>query len=349
MTSGDPMTELPMTYSGLLNELKGRIQAAQTRAALAVNAELVRLYWEIGRTILLRQETEGWGTKVVDRLAGDLKEAFPTMKGFSSSNLKYMRFFAERCPAFRIGQQPADQLPWFHLVTLLTKVDVDTEREWLASQAAQQGWSRATLQTHIKNRLFERQGQAVTNFDARLPATQAALAQESLKDPYLFDFLGLGDEALERDIESALVRHITRFLLELGAGFAFVGRQYRLEVGGEEFFIDLLFYHTRLKCYVVVELKATAFRPEHAGQLNFYLSAVDAQMKSPEDHPTIGLLLCKTKNRIVAEYALSGIEKPLGVAEYQLLRALPEPLDVTLPTIEAIEEELSADMGGEEV
>ena len=348
MTSGDPMTELPMTYSGLLNELKGRIQAAQTRAALAVNAELVRLYWEIGRTILLRQETEGWGTKVVDRLAGDLKEAFPTMKGFSSSNLKYMRFFAERCPEFRIGQQPADQLPWFHLVTLLTKVDVDTEREWLASQAAQQAWSRATLQAHIKNRLFERQGQAVTNFDARLPATQAALAQESLKDPYLFDFLGLGDEALERDIESALVRHITRFLLELGAGFAFVGRQYRLEVGGEEFFIDLLFYHTRLKCYVVVELKATAFRPEHAGQLNFYLSAVDAQMKSPEDHPTIGLLLCKTKNRIVAEYALSGIEKPLGVAEYQLLRALPEPLDVTLPTIEAIEEELSADMGSEE-
>lgn len=343
------MTELPMTYSGLLNELKGRIQAAQTRAALAVNAELVRLYWEIGRTILLRQETEGWGTKVVDRLAGDLKEAFPTMKGFSSSNLKYMRFFAERCPEFRIGQQPADQLPWFHLVTLLTKVDVDTERAWLASQAAQQGWSRATLQANIKNRLFERQGQAVTNFDARLPATQAALAQESLKDPYLFDFLGLGDEALERDIESALVRHITRFLLELGAGFAFVGRQYRLEVGGEEFFIDLLFYHTRLKCYVVVELKATAFKPEHAGQLNFYLSAVDAQVKSPEDHPTIGLLLCKTKNRIVAEYALSGIEKPLGVAEYQLLRALPEPLDVTLPTIEAIEEELSADMGGEEV
>jgi len=348
MTSGDPMTELPMTYSGLLNELKGRIQAAQTRAALAVNAELVRLYWEIGRTILLRQETEGWGTKVVDRLAGDLKEAFPTMKGFSSRNLKYMRSFAERCPDFQIGQQPAAQLPWFHLVTLLTQVGGESERAWLASQTVQQGWSRATLQVNIKNRLFERQGQAVTNFDTRLPATQAALAQESLKDPYLFDFLGLGDEAQERDIESALVRHITRFLLELGAGFAFVGRQYRLEVGGEEFFIDLLFYHTRLKCYVVVELKATAFKPEHAGQLNFYLSAVDAQVKSPEDHPTIGLLLCKTKNRIVAEYALSGIEKPLGVAEYQLLRALPEPLDVTLPTIEAIEEELSADMGGEE-
>jgi predicted nuclease of restriction endonuclease-like (RecB) superfamily len=227
----------------------------------------------------------------------------------------------------------------------LTQVDGDSERAWLASQAAQQGWSRAILQSHIKNRLYERQGQAITNFEARLPVTQAALAQESLKDPYLFDFLGLGDEALERDIESALVRHITRFLLELGAGFAFVGRQYRLEVGGEEFFIDLLFYHTRLKCYVVVELKAGAFKPEHAGQLNFYLSAVDAQVKSPEDRPTIGLLLCRTKNRIVAEYALSGIDKPVGVAEYQLVRALPEPLDTTLPTIEDIEEELSSDMG----
>lgn len=336
------------SYTGLLADLKARIQSAQTRAALAVNTELIRLYWEIGQTILQRQDAEGWGAKVVDRLAGDLRAAFPTMKGFSSSNLKYMRFFAERCPDFRIGQQPADRLPWFHLVTLLTQVDADSERAWLATQAVGQGWSRATLQTHIKNRLFDRQGQAITNFEVRLPATQAALAQESLKDPYLFDFLGLGEDALERDIETALVRHITRFLLELGGGFAFVGRQFRLEVGGEEFFIDLLFYHTRLKCYVVVELKATAFKPEHAGQLNFYLSAVDAQVKAPEDQPTIGLLLCKTKNRIVAEYALSGIDKPLGVAEYQLLRALPEPLDTTLPTIEAIEEELSSDLENRE-
>jgi len=339
------MSHLPSTYVGLLDELKGRIQAAQTRAALAVNAELVRLYWEIGRIILERQEAEGWGARVVDRLAQDLKEAFPTMKGFSSRNLKYMRTFAERCPDFQIGQQAAAQLPWFHIVTLLTQVRSDSERGWMAAQTAQHGWSRATLQAHIKNHLFERQGQAITNFENRLPVHQAALAQESLKDPYLFDFLGLGEEALERDIESALVRHITRFLLELGAGFAFVGRQYRLEVGGEEFFIDLLFYHTRLKCYVVVELKAGAFKPEHAGQLNFYLSAVDAQVKSPEDKPTIGLLLCKTKNRIVAEYALSGIDKPVGVAEYQLVRALPEPLDTTLPTIEDIEEELSGDMG----
>jgi len=344
---GISMTEPLTTYAGLLADIKGRIQAAQTRAALAVNGELIHLYWEIGQVILQRQQVEGWGARVIDRLASDLKEAFPTMKGFSSSNLKYMRFFAERCPEARIGQQPADQLPWFHIVSLLTQADGNDERAWLAAQTVQQGWSRTTLQSHIKNRLFHRQGQAVSNFEARLPTPQSALAQETLKDPYLFDFLGLGEDAHERDIESALIRHITRFLLELGAGFAFVGRQYRLEVGGEEFFIDLLFYHTRLKCYVVVELKATAFKPEHAGQLNFYLSAVDAQVKAPEDRPTIGLLLCKTKNRIVAEYALSGIEKPMGVAEYQLLRALPEPLDTTLPTIEAIEAELSLDIEDE--
>ncbi|WP_205771954.1 PDDEXK nuclease domain-containing protein [Aggregatibacter actinomycetemcomitans] len=200
---------------------------------------------------------------------------------------------------------------------------------------------RTTLEIHIKNRLYERQGQAVTNFAARLPAPSSALAQETLKDPYLFDFLSLGEDAQEREIENALVQHITRFLLELGSGFAFVGRQYRLEVNGDEFFIDLLFYHIRLKCYVVVELKAAAFKPEHAGQLNFYLAAVDAQVKAPDDNPTIGLLLCKTQNRLVAEYALSGIDKPIGIAEYELVRALPEPLVTNLPTVEQLESELS--------
>ena len=197
------------------------------------------------------------------------------------------------------------------------------------------------MEIHIRNRLHERQGQALTNFTARLPAPTSALAQETLKDPYLFDFLGLGEEAHERDIEQALVRHITRFLLELGSGFAFVGRQYRLEVNGDEFFIDLLFYHIRLKCYVVVELKATAFKPEHAGQLNFYLAAVDAQIKAEDDNPTIGLLLCKTQNRLVAEYALSGMDKPIGIAKYELVRALPEPLVTNLPTVEQLESELS--------
>ena len=340
---------IPRDYADWLTSLKSRISGARQRATLAVNQELVRLYHDIGAEILDRQARQGWGAKVIDRLAADLRDAFPDMKGFSSSNLKYMRYFAEKCPARLIGQQPADQLPWFHVVTLLTKVAADTEREWYAAQVIEHGWSRPTLDVHIKNQLHLRQGVAITNFERHLPTPQAQLAIEALKDPYLFDFLGLGDEAIERDIENALMRHITRFLLELGAGFAFLGRQFRLEVGGDEFFIDLLFYHTRLKCHVVVELKGVAFKPEHAGRLNFYLAAVDAQMKAPDDKPTIGLLLCKTKNRLVAEYALSGISKPIGVAEYQLVRALPEPLDTHLPSIEEIEAELSsADPFGQE-
>ena len=263
------------------------------------------------------------------------------MKGLSSRNLKYMKDFAQACPDLQFGQQAAAQLPWFHIVTLITRISDAPERIWYATQAIEHAWTRATLEAQIKARLHQRQGAALTNFDRHLPALQAQRAAEALKDQYHFDFLGLGEEAHERDIESALVRHITRFLLELGAGFAFVGRQHRIEVDGDEFFIDLLFYHTRLKCYVVVELKATAFKPEHAGQLNFYLAAVDAQIKAPDDQPTIGLLLCRTKNRLVAEYALSGISKPMGVAEYQLLRALPEPLDTKLPTIEQLEHELS--------
>ncbi len=254
-----------------------------------------------------------------------------------------MKVFAELCPSGQIGQQPAAQLPWFHLVTLLTRVPDPSQREWYAVQTVARAWSRDTLTASIASSLYEREGAALTNFKQRLPESQAQLAAAVLKDPYRFDFLGLGEEAHERDIESALVRHITRFLLELGAGFAFIGRQHRIEVDGDEFFIDLLFYHTRIKCYVVVELKATAFKPEHAGQLNFYLAAVDAQLKASDDQPTIGLLLCKTKNKLVAEYALSGMAKPMGVAEYQLVRALPEPLDTKLPTIEQLEEELGAD------
>ena len=335
---------IPEGYAHWLAELKTRIASARQRAVLSVNQEQIRLYWQIGRDILERQRDQGWGAKVIDRLAGDLKDSFPDIKGFSSSNLKYMRHFAEHCPDGLIGQQPADQLPWFHIVVLMTRLDDPAQREWYAQHTVQLGWSRSTLSLHIKNQLHLRQANAVTNFAARLPDAQSDLASETLKDPYLFDFLGLGDEAHERDIENALIRHITRFLLELGAGFAFVGRQYKLDVGGDEFFMDLLFYHTRLKCYVVVELKATAFKPEHAGQLNFYLSAVDAQIKAPEDKPTIGLLLCKEKNRLVAEYALSGIERPIGVANYELVRALPEPLDTSLPSIEEIEAELQQDL-----
>lgn len=345
MSEPRPTTLLPPDYADWLAGLRRRIRGARQRALLAANEEQIRLYHDLGRELLERQRREGWGAKVIDRLAADLRAAFPDLKGFSARNLKYMRFFAQECPDLQIGQQSAAQLPWFHLVTLLTRLPEPALREWYAREALQGSWSRETLTLQIKNRLHLRQGAAVTNFERRLAAPQAGLAAQVLKDPYHFDFLGLGEEARERDIENALVRHITRFLLELGACFAFVGRQFRLEVGGEEFFVDLLFYHTRLKCYVVVELKAHAFRPEHAGQLNFYLSAVDAQVKAPDDQPTIGLLLCRTQNRLVAEYALSGIDKPIGVAEYQLVRALPEPLDTSLPSIEEIEAELSRDLG----
>jgi predicted nuclease of restriction endonuclease-like (RecB) superfamily len=332
---------MPDDYADWLRQLKTDISSARQRAVLAVNAELVRLYGRIGHDILQRQQSQAWGSKVIDRLARDLKDEFPDMRGWSSSNLKYMRFFAQHCPAGQFGQQPADQLPWFHIVTLLTKLRSVNEREWYASQAVQHGWSRTTLELNIKNHLRQRQGAAVSNFMIRLPNAASALAQEALKDPYLFDFIGLGNDAQEREIEDGLIRHITRFLLELGAGFAFVGRQFRLDVAGDEFFIDLLFYHTRLKCYVVVDLKAGAFKPEHAGQLNFYLSTVDAQIKAEDDKPTIGLLLCKQKNRLVAEYALSGIDKPIGIAEYQLLRDLPESLERSLPSIAEIEAELT--------
>lgn len=340
----ETISALPEGYADWLTQLKVDIAQARQRAALAVNAELVQLYHRIGAEIRQRQQVNAWGAKVIERLARDLSDAFPDIRGFSSRNLKYMAFFAQHCPNGLFGQQPAAQLPWFHVVTLLTKLASPAEREWYAQQTVLLGWSRSTLEQNIKNRLQQRQGAAVTNFVARLAAAESALAHETLKDPYLFDFLGLGDDAHERDIEDGLIRHITRFLLELGAGFAFVGRQFRLDVGGDEFFIDLLFYHTRLKCYVVVELKATAFKPEHAGQLNFYLAAVDAQIKAEDDKPTIGLLLCKQQNRLVAEYALSGIDKPIGVAEYQLLRDLPETLGRNLPSIAEIEAELAGDL-----
>ena len=338
---GNEMAMMPADYGQWLADIKNRVLTARHKAVLAVNAELVSLYWHIGRDILQRQAAQGWGSKVIDRLGRDLREAFPEMKGFSRANLLYMRAFAEAWTDFEIVQQSVGQLPWGHNVLLLNRIKEQEARLFYVQKAIAENWSRATLEVHIKNCLHERQGKAVTNFAARLPAPTSALAQETLKDPYLFDFLSLGGDAQEREIENALMQHITRFLLELGNGFAFVGRQYRVEVNGDEFFIDLLFYHTRLKCYVVVELKATAFKPEQAGQLNFYLAAIDAQVKAPDDHPTIGLLLCKTQNRLVAEYALSGIDKPIGIAEYELVRALPEPLVTNLPTVEQLENELS--------
>ncbi|KWK81077.1 hypothetical protein WM16_03800 [Burkholderia ubonensis] len=331
-------------YRSWLTDLKQRVEHARQRAAASANRELVTLYWQIGRDILERQQRRGWGAKVIDQLARDLKDAFPDMRGFSPRNLKYMRALAQAWPAPEFVQQAVAQLPWSHVVTLLDKLKDPATRDWYAGKSLEHGWSRNVLAMQIDTQAHTRSGSAVTNFDARLPPPQSDLAREALKDPYVFDFLGLTEDAQERDIEQALTRHITRFLLELGAGFAFVGRQYRLEVGGDEFFVDLLFYHLKLRCYVVVELKATPFRPDYAGQLNFYLSAVDAQLRAPEDQPTIGLLLCREKNRLVAEYALRGMANPMGVAEYQLLRQIPKSLESGLPSIDRIEAELRPDL-----
>jgi len=303
----------------------------------------VLLYWQIGRDILPRQTEQSWGAKVIDRLAHDLRTAFPDMKGFSPRNLKYMRAFAAAWPESEFVQQAAAQLPWFHLCTLIDKLATREERDWYLAKAIEHNWSRNILVMQIESRLLERSGTALTNFEVSLPKAQSDLARESLKDPYRFDFLGLTDEAQEREIEHALVKHVTEFLLELGAGFAFVGRQVLLNVGGDEFFIDLLFYHLKLRCYVVIELKASKFKPEHLGQLGFYLTAVDAQIKHPQDEPTIGLLLCKSKNKVVAEYALRDNAKPIGAAEYQLVESLPPELQTSLPTIEQIEQELADD------
>lgn len=335
------LTAPPAGYPDWLNDLKGRIHTAQQRASLAVNRELVLLYWQIGNDILTRQAEQGWGTKVIDRLARDLRAAFPKMKGFSPRNLKYMRSFAEAWPDSEFVQGVLAQLPWYHQLALLDKLPGPETRRWYIYQAIEHNWSRNTLVMHIENRLLERSGKAVSNFETLLPKPQSDLARESLKGPYRFDFLSLALNAQERDIENALIKHVTDFLLELGAGFAFVGQQVLLDVGGDEFFVDLLFYHLKLRCYVVIELKAGKFKPEHLGKLSFYLAAVDAQLKHPQDGPTIGLLLCKSKNEVVAEYALRDNNRPIGVAEYQLVESLPAELQTSLPSIEQIERELA--------
>lgn len=335
------LTPAPEGYADWLADLKGRIHAVQQRAALAVNRELVLLYWQIGNDILARQIQQGWGAKVIDRLASDLRTAFPDMKGFSPRNLKYMRAFAEAWPEAEFVQGVLAQLPWYHQLALLDKLDTPESRCWYVSKAIEHGWSRNVLVMQIEAGLLERTGGAITNFAASLPSPQSDLARESLKDPYRFDFLGLTEDAQERDIEHTLVKHVTEFLLELGAGFAFVGRQVLLDVGGDEFYIDLLFYHLKLRCYVVIELKAGKFKPEHLGQLGFYMTAVDRQVKTEHDSPTIGLLLCKSKNKIVAEYALGDKTQPMGIAEFKLLESLPAEMQTNLPSIEQIERELA--------
>lgn len=328
------------SYAELLAHIKERISSAQVRAAVAVNRELVLLYWGIGAEITRRQKQEGWGTKVIENLARDLKRSFPDMQGFSARNLKYMRAFAQAWPDEQIVQQVVAQLPWGHNVRLLDKLSSPEERAWYAAQAIQHGWSRNVLEMQIEGGLFRRQGKAITNFGQTLPAPQSDLAQQLLKDPYNFDFLTLSGDARERELETGLLQHIRKFLLELGVGFAFVRSQYPLEVGGEDFRIDLLFYHLRLRCFVVIDLKATPFKPEYSGKMNFYLSAVDDLLKHPTDQPTIGLILCKGKNRIIVEYAMRNMMTPMGVAEFRHLEELSAEFQASLPTVQQIEAEL---------
>ena len=338
------MTEplAPDSYAQFLAALKRRIQTAQLHASLAVNQELVLLYWQIGRDILDRQERESWGAKVIDRLAADLKRAFPDMKGFSPRNLKYMRAFAEAWPDGTFVQAVLAQITWYHNLAILEKLAAAEDRIWYAKAAIQHGWSRNVLVHQIEAGRRHRQGKAVANFDRTLPSPQSDLAQDITKDPYNFDFLTLGDDAHERDLERGLLDHLRQFLLELGVGFAFVGSQYRLAIGNEEFYIDLLFYHLKLRAFVVVDLKMKAFEPEFAGKMNFYLSAVNDLLRHPDDQPSIGIILCKTRERFVAEYALRDINKPIGISEYRLAESLPEKLQGSLPTIEELENELGA-------
>lgn len=337
-----PRAELPHGYADVLVQIKDRIQQARLRTAMAANSAMVLLYWDIGRLVLDRQEREGWGAKVIDRLAADLRDAYPDMRGLSPRNLKYMRAFAAAWPERAIVQEPLAQIPWSHQIALLERLSSAEERLWYARQSAASGWSHSILALQIDNRAHARHGKALTNFEKTLPPADSDMAAQVFKDPYLFDFLGTGDPRREREIEQALVDHIQRFLLELGAGFAFVGRQVHLEFASADLYVDLLFYHLKLRAFVVVELKAVPFQPAFVGQLNTYLSAVDDLLKHADDKPTIGLLLCRSKDKVIVEYALRDVNKPIGVAQWEtkIVESLPEELRGSLPTVEEIEAEL---------
>lgn len=330
---------LPAGYSDWLAEMKTRIRETRLRASLSVNAELIGLYWRIGRDILERQERHGWGAKVVDRLAADLRAEFPGMHGFSRANLLYMRAFAEAWPDPEIVQRVVGQLPWGQNIELFTRLKDPATRLWYAQATIEHGWSRPVLVHQIETGLHDRQGRAITNFSRALPPAESDLARQILKDPYQFDFLSLAEDAKERDLERALVARVKDVLLEMGKGFAFCGSQYRLRVGGQEWYVDLLFYHRRLRCLIAVDLKIGAFQPEHVGKMNFYLAALDDLERQPGDNPSIGLILCRERNRIVVEYALRDVGGPIGVAEYKLMvaGALPATLAEALPTVEEIE------------
>lgn len=332
----------PDNYDDFFRDLKERIRSTQVKAALAVNQELILLYWQIGREILQRQQEEGWGTKVVERLAHDLRMEFPEMTGFSPRNLKYMRAFAEAYPDEAIVHQLGAQIPWKHNCVILDKLKNLEQRIWYIQKTIENSWSRSVLIHQIEGDLYSRQGGALTNFQQVLPAPQSDLAQSLLKSEYNLEFLNLREKAFERDLERALLEHMQKFLLELGVGFAFVGSQYRLEVEGDEFFVDLLFYHLALSCFVVIELKTTDFKPEYSGQINFYVNVIDDKLRRPTDNPTIGIILCRSKKKAIVEYALRGMSQPIGVSTYRTTAALPEEFKATLPSIEDLQHEIEA-------
>ncbi|HEY5342756.1 MAG TPA: PDDEXK nuclease domain-containing protein [Solirubrobacteraceae bacterium] len=332
--------ELPSDYAELLERLKREIGAARTRAALAVNEELIGLYWRIGREILQRRRQEGWGAKITKRLAADLRESFPDMRGLSESNLRHMRAFAQAWPEWKICSQAVSKLPWGHNLELVYKLDDHDARLWYLAKTIEHGWSRKLLEHHIATRLHEREGRALTNFAQTLPAPESEMVQQIVHEDYNLEFLGVTNDVDERRLERSLVAEIERFMIELGAGFAFVGRQVPLDVDGEEFFIDMLFFHIPLNRYVAIELKLGKFRPQYAGQINFYVNVIDDQLRQEQHESTIGLVLCASRNRTVARYALQGIARPVGVARYSatpaLVEKLPDQLHDKLPELEQI-------------
>lgn len=339
---------IPFGFTEVFQELKKKIQEARLSAAVAVNQRLIKLYWEMGKTIFEIQKTQKWGSRDVESLGNELQKAFPGISGFSRSNLFKMRTFylsyekvSQTVRQFE--ELPIAQIPWTHNVILVTKIKNTEERLWYAHMIIEEGWTRDALEDAINSKCFHRYGKAITNFKDRLPEPQSQLAQEILKDPYQFDFLELSNGYKERELEQGLIDHIQQFLIELGQGFAFVARQYHLEVDGDDYYIDLLFYHLQLRCYCVIEIKTTSFKPEYAGKMNFYLSAVDDFVKNEADNPSIGLILCKTKKQFTAEYALRDIRKPMGVSQYAgiITKSLPKRLQQSLPSIQKIEAELS--------
>jgi len=336
------LAEVHDSYTDMRDIIIAKIKESRTRTIIQVNSGMIELYWDIGNEILHRQKNEGWGAKVIDRLSKDLKETFPNMDGFSPRNLGSMKKLAASWTDFSILQRVVAKIPWRSNILLIDKLKDEQSRLWYAQKLIENGWSRDTLDLMISNDLIERQGKSVSNFEISLPPEDSDLAKDVFKDPYIFDYLEMGDLRRETEIQKALTKHIEKFLLELGQGFAFVGRHVHLELGGDDFYIDLLFYHLKLRCYVVIELKTSEFSPSHVGQLNLYQNVVNKVLCHPDDKPTIGLLLIKGKNRTVVEYSLAGFVNPIGVADWQeqLTKELPDDLKSSLPTIEEIEREI---------